>query len=143
MKKLFKYSSPILLIFFLFAALGCEKDANLSDEELLTSHIWRFSEMTANTDNADVLSLIGFAEALMTVGTVNFHEGGVYTMTAMQQSDDGIWELSADGTTLTMDKGTEDESATTLASITLSKMTWEDDGDYLGTLFTTTTVWIK
>ena len=143
MKKLFKYTSPVLLIFFLFVGLGCEKDANLSDEELLTSHIWRFSEMTANTDDPDVLALIDFAEAIMTGGTVNFHDGGIYTMTAMQQSEDGTWELSADGTTLTLDKGTDDESATTLASISISKMVWEDEGSYLDEVFITTTTWIK
>ena len=143
MKKLFKYTSPVLLIFFLFAGLGCEKDANLSDEELLTSHIWRFSGMTANTDNADVLALIEFAEALMTGGTLNLHDDGTYTMTAMQQSEDGTWELSADGNTLTLDKGTDDESATTLVSISISKMVWDDEGSYLDEVFITTTTWIK
>ncbi len=143
MKKLLKYTSPVLLILFLFAGLGCEKDANLSDEDLLTSHVWRFSEMTANTDNADALAWIEVIEALVTGMTLNLHEGGTYTMTVMQQSEDGTWELSADGTTLTLDKGTADESETTLVSLTLTKMVWEDEGSYLDEIFTTTTVWIK
>lgn len=129
----------------MFAALGCEKEEDLSKEELLTSHVWRFSDITANTDTQDVLDLIAFAKALMTGGTINFDDDGTYSMTAMQQTETGIWELSADEKTLIMDDddGTVDPSETTLASITLSKMEWEDEGNYLGEIFTTTTVWIK
>jgi len=145
MKKLLKYTSPLLILLFLLAVLGCEKDEDLTKEEILTSHVWKFSKMTANTDNQDVLDLIAFAEALMTNGTINFDDDGTYSMTAFQQTENGTWELSADETTLTMDDddGTVDPSETTIASLTLSKMEWEDEGNYQGEIFTTTTVWIR
>ena len=145
MKKLFKCTSPLLILLFLFTALSCEKDEDLSKEELLTAHVWKFSKMTADTDNQDALALIAFAEALMTGGTLNFDDDGTYSMTAMQQTETGTWELSADETTLTLDDddGTVDPSETTLAKLTLSTMEWEDEGSYLDETFTTTTVWIK
>ncbi len=143
MKKLFKYTSPFLILLFLFAALGCEKEDEFSKEELLTAHTWRFSDMTADTDTQDILDLITFVKALMTGATLNFDDDGTYSMTAMQQTDTGTWDLSSDEKTLIMDKGTADESETTLVSLTLTKMVWEDEGDYLDEIFTTTTVWIK
>ena len=143
MKKLFKYTSPFLILLFLFAALGCEKEDEFSKEELLTAHTWRFSDMTADTDTQDILDLITFVKALMTGATLNFDDDGTYSMTAMQQTDTGTWDLSSDEKTLIMDKGTADESETTLVSLTLTKMVWEDEGSYLDEIFTTTTVWIK
>lgn len=145
MKKLFKYTSPLLILLFLFTAFGCEKEDDLSKEELLTFHVWRFSDMTANTDTQGVLDLITLAKALMTGGTINFDDDGTYSMTAMGQTETGTWELSADETTLTIDDddGTVDPSETTITNLTLSKMEWEDEGNYLDEIFTTTTVWIK
>ncbi len=145
MKKLLKYTSPFLILLFLFAALGCEKDEEFSKEELLTSHVWRFSKMTADTDTQDIIDLITVVEAFMTGGTLNFDDDGTYSMTAMQQTENGVWELSADEKTLIMDDddGNVDPSETTLVSLTLTKMVWEDEGDYLDEIFTTTTVWIK
>ncbi len=143
MKKLFKYASPFLILLFLFAALGCEKEDEFSKEELLTAHTWRFSDMTADTDTQDILDLVTFVKTLMTGGTLSFDDDGTYSMTAMQQTDTGTWDLSSDEKTLIMDKGTVDESETTLVSLTLSKMKWEDEGEYNGETFTTTTTWIK
>lgn len=143
MKKLFKYTSPVFILLFLFAAFGCEKDANLSKEEMLTSHVWRFSEITATTNNQDVLDLLQLAEALMTGGTITFNKDGTYTMTIMQQTEDGTWELSVDETTLIMDKGTGDEDEATLASLTLSRMVWESEDDYQGEIYTVSVVWIQ
>ncbi|MEA1898182.1 MAG: lipocalin family protein, partial [Bacteroidota bacterium] len=130
MKKVLKIASPVLVLLFLFAALGCEKEDEFSKEELLTAHTWRFSDMTADTDTQDILDLITFVKALMTGGTLSFDDDGTYSMTAMQQTDTGTWELSSDEKTLIMDKGTADESETTLVSLTLTKMVWEDEGDY-------------
>lgn len=143
MKKIFKYASPFLILLFLFAALGCEKEDEFSKEELLTAHTWRFGDMTVDTDTQDILDLITFVKALMTGGTLSFDDDGTYSMTAMQQTDTGTWDLSADEKTLIMDKGTVDESETTLVSLTLSKMKWEDEGEYNSETFTTTTTWIK
>jgi len=81
-------------LFFILASSSCEKD-NLSNTELLTSHVWKWDKMTTTSTNENLLALVAFANALMTGATMDFHEDGTYTITGMNNySDDGDWMLN-------------------------------------------------
>lgn len=145
MKKLFKYTSPFLILLFLFAALGCEKEDEFSKEELLTAHVWRFSDITTNASDQGTIDLIELGKILLTGGSVNFDEDGTYAMISLFLDDpiEGIWELSSDKTTLTLDPGTTNSSINKLTSLTLTKMNWEEEESDGGETYTVSSFWIK
>ncbi len=98
MKKLSKFFSPVL--FLTLALSGCEK---LSDEELLTDHIWRWDKITSTSTNTDIQNLVTVTNALMTGATIEFRIDGTFTLTALNDSEDGTWELTDDNDTLILD----------------------------------------
>lgn len=100
MKKISSILYPAALIMLLLTIPACEK---LTDRELLTDHIWRWNKMTTNSTDTDVQNLVAVMSALMTNGTFEFRDDGTYTMTVLNNSDDGTWDLSDDGNTFTMD----------------------------------------
>jgi len=101
MEKLSSILFPVILGAMLFAITGCEK---LSDEELLTNHVWKWDKMTTNSTNEDVKTIVAFSNALMTGGVFDFKPNGTYSLTvsAFSYEDSGTWEL-LDSKTLKMD----------------------------------------
>jgi hypothetical protein len=102
MKNLTKTLSVFLALSFLLAISGCKKD-KLSPSELLLKHVWTFNKITTTSANQDIQDLVTLVGALMTNATLDFNENGTYTMTVLNQDDDGTWDLSDDGKILTMD----------------------------------------
>jgi hypothetical protein len=98
MKKLSKFFSSVL--FLTLALSGCEK---LSDEELLTDHIWRWDKITSTSTNTDIQNIVTVTNALMTGATIEFRIDGTFTLTALNDSEDGTWELTDDNDTLILD----------------------------------------
>ena len=98
MKKLSKFFFPVL--FLTLALSGCEK---LSDEELLTDHIWRWDKITSTSTNTDIQNIVTVTNALMTGATIEFRIDGTFTLTALNDSEDGTWELTDDNDTLILD----------------------------------------
>ena len=147
MKKLLRYSTITLLIFVVFALTGCEKDDNGDGPDkktLLTAHVWKYDKLTTTSTDSEVQLLINLLAAFMTNATANFAADGTYTITILDQPDSGTWELSADGTKLTFDKGTDDEtvqSITTLTSDVLESIESTVDLDYGN--FDVTYRWVK
>lgn len=90
-------SGILTLLFILLSVTGCEK---MSDEELLTNHIWKWDRMTTTSTDENVLVMIAFANALMTGATFEFLENGTYNLTATNYTDSGTWELLDDDTVL-------------------------------------------
>ena len=71
--------------------------------------------------------------AFMNNSTVNFSSDGTYAMVILSQTDNGTWELNTEGTILTTDKGTDEETIqtiTTLTSDVLEFIESIDDEDY-------------
>ena len=63
---------------------------------------------------------------------INIMKGGTYSYTSQGLTDTGMWELTADGKTLTLDKGTAakiDFTVTTLSSTNLNLAGDLDDSD--------------
>ena len=98
MKKLSKFFPPVL--FLAIALIGCEK---LSDEELLTDHIWRWDKITSTSTNIDIQNIVTVTNALMTGATIEFRIDGTFTLTALNDTEDGTWELTDDNDTLILD----------------------------------------
>jgi hypothetical protein len=95
MKKLTKLIYPLsfLMLFLVFA--GCNK---LSDEEMVTDHPWTWKEMTTTSDNETLLSFIALTNALMTNATFEFSANGTYTLTALNNTESGTWQMIDDDT---------------------------------------------
>lgn len=115
MKKLSKISYLFMVLLFILAFSSCEKE-KLTKKELLTSHIWRFDKITTTSTDEDILNLVVLVNALMTSATMEFREDGTYTLSVLNNTEDGTWELSGGDETLIMDgdemtiiKLTEDE----------------------------------
>jgi len=124
-----------MLILSVLIISGCEK---LSDEELITGHIWRWDKMTTTSTNTDVQNLVAVLSALMTNATFEFRSDGTYTMTALNNSDDGTWQLTDDGKTLIMDG-----DAMTIVKLTKDELVIEGEevNDTYGTY--TTSMYLK
>jgi len=70
--------------------------------------------------------LFGMIEDEYTPGSdvsIQIKSDGTYIMTGTDMNDDGTWELSSDGKTLTLDKGTEYEMVFDVESLTKSTLT--------------------
>jgi hypothetical protein len=135
MRKISKITCMLFGMLIMFSTIGCEK---LSDEELLTDHIWRWDKATTNSTNETVLALVALTNALMTGATMEFNQDGTYTVTAMSNPDDGTWEMP-DGNTLITDG-----DQMTIVKLTKSELVLqgeEVDGDY-GT-YSVTMYWKK
>jgi len=99
MKILKKISYILMVSLFLFITSSCEKE-KLSKEELLTNHIWKWNKMITSSENENIQDIVTLVNALMTGATLEFNDDGTYSLTALNTSDDGIWELLNDETLL-------------------------------------------
>jgi hypothetical protein len=147
MKKILRYSVLSFLILSILAITGCKKDdeGNGPDKSsLLTAHVWKFSSITTSSTDPDVQLAVNLVAAFMTNGTMTYAAGGTYTITMLGQSDSGTWELSADGKTITVDKGTADETFHTIKTLTADVLEFSESvvDEDLGT-FDITYKWVK
>jgi len=60
-------------------------------------------------------------------GTIEFKKGGTYSSTSAGTTETGTWELTSDGKTLTMDKGTADAFAFTVTTLTSTDLKLSGD----------------
>jgi len=60
-------------------------------------------------------------------GTIEIKKGGTYSSTSSGVTDTGTWELTSDGKTLTLDKGTADAFVFTVTTLTSSKLNLSGD----------------
>jgi len=102
MKKIFKVTVLSMFIFSLIASVGCDK-LKKSDIDLLLDHIWNWDKMTTNSTNEMVQDLITLYNIFMTGATLEFHSDGSYTLTMLDETDDGTWDLIDNDEVLLMD----------------------------------------
>ncbi|MEM7371638.1 MAG: hypothetical protein AAF587_23690 [Bacteroidota bacterium] len=105
----------------------------LTNTELLTQHTWEFSSVEHSDPDPDLKE---FYTILLTGITTKFNSDGTYFIDAPDSSlaDDssGPWEFGADETTIIIDKGTADESTSTILDLTESTFSYSIT-DSLGT----------
>ena len=65
-----------------------------------------------------------FDEAVeaVTGGTISFNEDNTYSSYFEEEDDSGTWEININGSTLTLDAGTDDEDAIGIVSISSSSL---------------------
>jgi len=100
MKKLSRFFYLVTVLFLTLALSSCDK---LSDEELLTDHIWRWNKITSTLTNTDIQNSVTVTNALMADATIEFRIDGTFTLTALNDSEEGTWELTDDNDILILD----------------------------------------
>lgn len=120
-KNLSGYSVSAFLILIIIALTSCEKDdiEEIVDKEaLLTAHTWNFDKLSTTSTDPDDQYWVEVINANSKNATLNFSTDGIYTMTILEESLSGTWELNADGTKIIFNRGTFDETLQTIGTIT-------------------------
>jgi Lipocalin-like domain len=139
MKRITKLSYLFMVLLFLLASSGCNKVEQLTKEELLTNHIWKWNKITTNSTDTDVQSLVALVNALMTGTTLDFKDDGTYVMTSPLDPNNpttGTWELSEDSKTLDMDGEPGDIVKLSSSEFVIAQETVDEQyGTYTVTLY--------
>ena len=121
MKNLLRYSVLTFLIFTVIVLTGCEKDDNGPDKNaLLTAHIWNFDDLSTTSADPDIKQITNMMAAFLAYSTLDFDTDGTFSeiWPEMDANLTGTWELNADGTNLTFNKGTDDETVSSILTLT-------------------------
>ncbi|MFZ9982074.1 MAG: hypothetical protein ACO3FI_08595 [Cyclobacteriaceae bacterium] len=135
MNKKYYRSIYILLISLIMWSCGNENDPSPSSAELILGS-WNYStiDVTLKAGNQSFVNYLisqGFsaeeAELLSSEFAsvfedldvkIDFKKGGTYSRTAEGSTESATWELSSDGKTLTLNKGTTDETVWKVTKLT-------------------------
>jgi len=140
MKNILKVTGLLVSALLLFTT-SCEK---LSDEELLTDHIWRYKSMTTTSTDPNIIALVGFINTLMVNATMDFNEDGTYTLSAMNQTTTGTWELTNDGKTLFIKPSEGEVDEMTVVKLTKEELVLQgEEVDSTYGKYSVTMSWIK
>jgi len=114
MRKIFAGFAIALLV--MLTLTSCETD----NKNLLTDGVWTFQNLTTDSEDENVSTLIFIAKALMTEATMEFQESGTYIMDSplADQPTTGDWELIGEDQLILTPEG---EVASTSSIETLSK----------------------
>lgn len=82
------------LLFFFLVSTGCEKDQSI----LLSDGIWHFQDMTTDSQESAIISIVSLAEAMFTDATLEFLEDGTYMINSpyLQEPINGEWQLKGE-----------------------------------------------
>jgi len=139
MRKIFAGFAIAMLV--MLTLTGCEKD----NRTLLTDGVWNFHDLTTDSEDENVNTLIVIAGALMTGATMEFQDGGTYIMDSplADQPTTGDWQLVGTDQLILTPEG---ELASTSNIETLSK----SELKYMETFideqlnsYTVTTTWTR
>ncbi len=83
-----------MIIITLLLVTGCETD----NKSLLTDGVWKFSNMTTDSEDQDIIALITLGKAILTDGTMEFKADETFILSAplLQESQTGTWSLIGD-----------------------------------------------
>ena len=139
MKNIFSGLALVVTLSLMLTA--CETD----NTSLLTDGIWTFQEMTTDSDDNTVISLISLAEVLLTEATMEFQEGGTYIMNSPLSEDavTGEWELIAEEQLLLEPDG-ETATTSTIETLTKDRLSYSESFvDNEMNTYKVTTTWVK
>lgn len=113
-----KFLTPAVMLLLVSLLVSCNKNDNPKPQtktELLTQHAWKFSSATStNAAFQDILTE-NFANAIYT-----FKKDHTYSISSMNEK--GVWEFSADETTILLDKSTPDADALSITKLTTTSL---------------------
>jgi len=80
-----------MIAMVLLSLTGCETD----NKTLLTDGVWKFSNMTTNSEDQDIIGLVTLGKAILTDGTLEFKSDQSYILTAplLEDPQTGTWSL--------------------------------------------------
>jgi hypothetical protein len=130
---------PILVSMMLLTA--CETD----NEVFLTDGVWTFQDLTSESKESDVISLVSLAKALLTDASMEFQEGGAFILTSplVENPTMGEWQLIGEDQ-LVLDPEDEGASTSNIETLTKDKLSYSEsfeDGQM--NTYTVTTSWTR
>jgi len=120
---------------------GCQKD----NQTKLTDGIWTFSNLTTDSQDDNIISLIALGKAFMTDATMEFQEGGTYIMTSplIVNPTTGSWQLIGEDQ-LILDPDDELPSTSNIETLSKDKLSYmESFVDGQMNSYTVTTTWTR
>ena len=120
---------------------ACEHD----NATLLTDGIWNFKDMTTDSDESAIISLVSLGEAILTGATLEFQEDGTYILSSalVENPTIGQWELIGDDR-LVMEPDGESSSTSTIQTLSRDKLSYSEDFlDAQQNSYTVTTTWAR
>jgi len=130
-----------IILFAILALTGCETD----NQTLLTDGAWTFQDLSTNSENETVISIVSLAKALLTDASMEFQEGGTYILTSplMDNPTTGEWQLIGEDH-LMLDPGDETPSTSTIETLSKDKLSYtETMVDAQMNSYTITTTWVR
>ena len=130
-----------LSLFVMLTMTGCEKD----NQTKLTDGIWTFQNLTTDSEDETIISLIALGKAFMTDATMEFQEGGTYIMTSplLTNPTTGSWQLIGEDQ-LILDPDDELPSTSNIETLTKDKLSYlETFVDAQQNSYTVTTTWTR
>lgn len=139
MKNIFSSFVPLLIGMMLLTA--CETD----NATLLTDGMWTFQDMSTDSEESNIISLVSLAKALLNDATMEFQEGGTYILTSplVENPTTGEWELIGEDQ-LILDPDNEGASTSNIETLTKDRLSYSEtfvDGQMNSYIITTT--WTK
>lgn len=90
MKKTIRFSTYIIISIIILSLSSCEKDR----VTLLTDGVWKFENITTNSDDDAIKTIVAMLKAGYTDGTMQFFSDGTYVKEyALFDDETGTWEL--------------------------------------------------
>lgn len=80
-----------MIVMVLLSLTGCETD----NKTLLTDGVWKFSNMTTDSEDQDIIAWVTLGKAILTDGTLEFKTDQSYILTAplLEDPETGTWSL--------------------------------------------------
>jgi len=140
MKRIIRFSTYILLSTMLLSLSSCEKDR----VTLLTDGVWSFQNITTNSDDDAIKTLVAGLKAVYTDGTIQFFSDGTYVKEFPLIDDEtGTWELVGESQLVFNIDGLG-ISTSSIEEISKKELVYiETLVDQNQNPFNTTTTWVK
>jgi hypothetical protein len=120
---------------------ACEKD----NATLLTNGLWNFQDMSTDSNESAIISLVSLGEAILTGATLEFQEDGTYILISalVENPTIGQWDLIGDDRLLMHPDG-ESSSTSTIQTLSKDKLSYSEDFlDAQQNTYTVTTTWSR
>jgi len=140
MKRTIKYSAYIIISIVLFSLSSCQKDRIT----LLTDGVWKFENITTNSDDDAIKVIVAGFKAVYTDGTMQLFSDGTYVKEYPLIDDEtGSWELAGE-TQLIFSPDVGGIQTASIEKVTKKELVYlETFVDQNQNPFNTTTTWVK
>lgn len=140
MKRIIRFSAYIIVSAILLSLSSCEKDR----VTLLTDGIWNFQNITTNSDDDAIKTIVAGLKAVYTDGTIQFFSDGTYVKEfPLIEDETGTWELVGESQ-LVFDIDGGGISTSSIDNISKKELVYiETLVDQNQNPFNTTTTWVK